>query len=640
MSYRCTMERKMPTSRRAFTSAAAFLAAAAASVCLLSGCQSALQPEHDQRLGSRYTESLLVRAVMDANFLDHAVSPTVDRGVHEHTNDARVDVGTMAVDPGAGDPTPPAVAHKGKYPAGIPDEFTWTDRIAGLLGGQLNTPEGNFNVSLQECLARAMKHNLDIAVESFNPAIKDYQIIEAQAIFDPTLFGNHQFQNQDEPSILAASSRGINFDNTVGIRETLPSGGQVQISAGDNYFDLKPPIGSTFAASRGHSPFLNLSITHPLLRGFGANVTYANIYLAQRDRSISLATFRRRVITTCGDVEEAYHNLVLATAAVRIQEQLLADTDMTRKRVYDRIPIDADAVSYFQSVSAVESRRAELIRARATLRTASDKLKGLLNDKELDLQGNGLLVPTDRPTSNPMTYNVGEVIDTALRQRTELQEARLQVERADIVVDVTRNDLLPKADVTLSVQSNGNIYENDITNAFVSTINSAHWIDYNAVLKWEIPLGNSEAESRYLRRQTERRQALANLINSAQKVVLDVKTQLREVFASYEEIGARERARAATIRELAGLNQKETIQALSPEFLRLKLDAQQRLATAELAEIQALVNYNIAIARLEQAKGTLLEYNRIALNTEPPPSPINSMWLIGQSIEWKNPFQK
>jgi outer membrane protein TolC len=367
-----------------------------------------------------------------------------------------------------------------------------------------------------------MSHNLDIAVESYNPAIRDYQIIEAQAVFDPSFFGSHQFQNLDQPGNSGISSRGVNFSNQVGIRDILPSGGTIQFSVGDNYFDLKPPIGSTAADQRGHSPFVNLSLTHPLLRGAGANVTYANIYLAQRDRDISLATFRRRVITVCGDVEEAYHNLVLATTSVRILEQLLADTDATRRRVYDRLPIDADAVSYFQSVSAVESRRAELLRARSTLRTASDRLKGLINDPELDLRSNGLLVPTDRPTSSPVSYNVGEVIDIALRQRTELQEARLQVERADIVVDVTRNDLLPKADVTLSVQSNGGIYENDLANAFGSTINAAHFIDYVAGFKWEVPIGNREAESRYARRQVERRQALTNLINSAPLVRRDV----------------------------------------------------------------------------------------------------------------------
>ena len=49
----------------------------------------------------------------------------------------------------------------------------------------------------------------------------------------------------------------------------------------------------------------------------------------------------------------------------------------------------------------------------------------------------------------------------------------------------------------------------------------------------------------------------------------------------------------------------------------MKLDSQQRLANAELLEVQALVNYNLALMKLETAKGTLLEYNRIAIDRPP-----------------------
>jgi outer membrane protein TolC len=423
------------------------------------------------------------------------------------------------------------------------------------------------------------------------------------------------------------------------MRQLLPTGGTVQFSAGDNYADYDAAPGFGGPTLHGHVPFLNLALAHPLLRGAGTDVTYANIYLAQRDYSISLAQFKRQVINICANVEEAYHNLVLTTATVRIQEQLLADTDATRKRVWDRKDIDVDAVQYNQSLSAVESRKAELILARSAQRSASDRLKSLINDRELDLRANTLLVPSDRPSTEAVTYNVAEVIDTALRQRTEVQEARLQIEKTDIIVKATASDLLPKLDLNAAVQSNGGYYENDVANAFYSTVNSARYIDYSAGLKFEMPFGNREAEARYQRRLLERRQALTGLLNTAQKVVVDVKLNLREVYKSYEEIGARESARVATARELNGLIKKENIVQLTPEFLRLKLDAQLRLALAEIAEIQAMVNYNIAISKLEQSKGTLLEYNHIAINTKPTETPMQKLWLIGQSIEWQNPFE-
>ena len=43
----------------------------------------------------------------------------------------------------------------------------------------------------------------------------------------------------------------------------------------------------------------------------------------------------------------------------------------------------------------------------------------------------------------------------------------------------------------------------------------------------------------------------------------------------------------------------------------LKLSTQQRLANAEIQEIQALTDYNTAIARFFQIIGTLLDHNGI-----------------------------
>ena len=601
---------------------ATLLAGVVSSAAFLVGCESALTKDPDDHGYGQYSASLVARAVTDPKFMNQAVAnPTVNKGVHEF---ARVD--SAGPTTGGGATTESAIVPADSNAQAF-------DMTAGLKNSQLNASEAPINLALQDAIARAMRNNLDIKVEAYNPAIKEAQIIEAQAIFDPVLFGNHQWTNTDSMNTgpAAGALRGTLATNQFGVRDLLPTGGTITGAAGINYYDINPPIGSFSTASSGWNPNLTINLAQPLLRGFGSNVNNANIYLAQRDRRISLATFRRKVISTVGDIEEAYQNLVLATTSIAVQERLLRETEATRKKVKEREKIDADQVSVSQAIAAVEQRRADLIRARSQLRSTSDRLKALINDPELDLRGNGLLVPTDRPTTEPMVYNVAEEIDIALRQRTELQEARLQVERADIVVDVARNDLLPKADVTLGITGNGTP-DNSLEQAFSTTFNSNKFIDYAAGFKWEIPFGNREAGARYYRRKLERRQALTNLVSQAQKVVLDVKLQLREVLTTYEEIGARESARAAAGRELRALTDQEEIVKLSPEFLRLKLDAQQRLANAELTEIQSMVTYNVAIARLEQAKGTLLEYNRIAVNVEPPPQDPRRSWLNGESI--------
>ena len=50
---------------------------------------------------------------------------------------------------------------------------------------------------------------------------------------------------------------------------------------------------------------------------------------------------------------------------------------------------------------------------------------------------------------------------------------------------------------------------------------------------------------------------------------------------------------------------------LTPEFLLLKLQAQETLAIAQRSEIAAVVDFNTALATLAQATGTVLEMHQI-----------------------------
>jgi outer membrane protein TolC len=248
-------------------------------------------------------------------------------------------------------------------------------------------------------------------------------------------------------------------------------------------------------------------------------------------------------------------------------------------------------------------------------RDQSDKLKALINDPDLDINSNILINPTDQPISDPVAYETLDCIETALRQRPELQQARLQLERADIVIRVARNALLPQVDLTLALQANG--LDHGFDQSYVRTVDPMNHLDATVGIKFEIPIGNRDAEYKLKQHEAERNQAITNLVQGAQQVVQDVKAQLREVYSSYEEIAYRDRVRVAAANEFQGIIDLENIRPRTPEFLQLKLDSQARLAQAEQQLIQSIVNYNLAIMRLEQAKGTLLEFDRISLDKAP-----------------------
>jgi hypothetical protein len=65
----------------------------------------------------------------------------------------------------------------------------------------------------------------------------------------------------------------------------------------------------------------------------------------------------------------------------------------------------------------------------------------------------------------------------------------------------------------------------------------------------------------------------------------------------------------------------ELLQGYTSELLDLWFQRQESLARAEQAEVGALVNYNISIARLHAAMGTALDRNRIVFVVPDGPLP-------------------
>ncbi len=565
----------------------------------LVSCQSALRPSDTSFNPDSYFESLIARETSAPSGNNFAAPVAYSAAGAPPL--ARVD------DPGPATTTAISATQPSIAKASL----------IGLPSANLKLDEPVVGLSLQDAIARAVKHSLAIKLESYNPAIKESQLIQAEAAFDATFFGSSQWTSNDDPLATTVLTNGQTWQNQIGVKQNLPSGAQVQANTSLTYHDIDSrgltPL--TPAGPNTYTAAIGIQVTQPLLKGFGSAVNEAPIYIAQRDQRISLSAFKQQVIKTVSDVEDAYLNLILARTTVEVRERLVVSSEQTYNLIVQRSDLDATKASINQALSALESRRADLHDSQRDLRDASDKLKQLMNDPALDINGNALINPTDKPIQEPFTYNVPDCIRTALLQRPEMQQARLQIEQADIRLTVAKNDLLPQLDLSLSAQANG--LDNNFDRAFTSTVDPMNSIDFAAGIKFSIPIGNRAAEGENVQRQLERKQLIEALMNDSTQVVLDVKQELRAVFSSYDEIAIRDRVRVAAAKYFEGIIEIEDIRPRTPEFLQLKLDSQQQLAQAEEALIQSIINYNLAIMGLERAKGTLLEFDQISLERPP-----------------------
>ena len=472
-------------------------------------------------------------------------------------------------------------------------------------------------LTLQEAVHRAVANSIDVRVAGYQAAIDEQRVLEAAARFDPRLFASYQylreFSQNNLPFTLTPGA--INAGTgEAGIKQALTTGGQIQLSdkVVRNSFDTVNsntfPSPTTTSQTLWDNQFV-LQITQPLLQNQGTQVNLARIFVARNDQRISELDARDKLEKVLQQLEETYWKLARAQSDVRIQEQLLAQTETTLDIVIKRQRSDTSRREVYLVVSFRQQREAELGVARSLVEDLSDQLKRLMGDPDLPIASPTLIEAVDRPSVEPLHYAVADQIETALQNRLELQQQKLRIASADRIIGAARNNMLPKLDLAASLGIEG--IDSDLDSAFNSQF-KGDFVNYALGIQFEVPIGNREARSIYRRTQLSYQEAIDGYRQIAQQVALDVKMAQRAVETAWTQIIARRMTRFAAENALNSIEQRERAgEALTYSWVQFKLDRQSALADAMRQENEAIASYNTSVSDLEKAKGTLLRYNNV-----------------------------
>ena len=491
-----------------------------------------------------------------------------------------------------------------------------TVRTAPPTTGPALAEDPVIRMPLQEVMQRAVANNLDVRVAGFGPAIESTRVVEAEARYDPTFFVNSQYQSndRDQAAQFTSTDEADVWTTQVGIRQNLPSGGQAELR-NDFVRTRDRNDNSFFNPNPFYTSDLLLQVTQPILRDFGNEINRARILISRNNQRISLLDFRQQLEETAAEIEQTYWGLVEAERNVRINERLLDETLRTAEVLWRRRGQDVTRVQLSQANASVEERRVALIGFKAQVRDLSDRLKRLMNDPDVPVASATLILPGTPPVLEPVRFDLGDQINTALEHRLELGQQQLRVDSARIAADVAKNNLLPQLNIVGSVSVNG--LDDTANKAFSSELEFEN-IGWAIGFQFEIPIGNRAARATNQRARLQQQQAITQYANLIEQVALDVRTAMRDVDTRWDQIIASRQSRFAQEDALIALQQREDAgEQLTPTFVQLKLDQQERFARAASQEAQAVSNYNNALAVLERSKGTLLRYNNILMEEGP-----------------------
>lgn len=496
--------------------------------------------------------------------------------------------------------------------------------------GRSVSPGEIVRMPLREVMQRAAANNAEVRVSAYDPAINATKVIENEAHYDPIFFTNVKWDKQfdrtpgtvipnpnnptSSQNILITVENNDIYTIESGVKEYLPSGGQISLSY-QTVESRYNPI--RYVLNNYWDNELKLQLTQPLLRDFGYEVNWARVTIAKNDQRVSMLDFRKALEDNTNELEKDYWNLYEAQREVEIQENLLRQTRDLANLLWQQSIIGGKAthVEASQGIAAVYSREAVLAQAKAHVLDISDDIKRRMGDPEFAVAGPIEILPADPPIEEPVIFDLKDQVDTALLNRLELGQQQIRMNSAEVARQVAINGLYPKLDLVASASVQG--LSNTFGNAFSDQFDKGHGI-YSLGLQLEVPLGNREARAIYQRALLQQLQAQASYKNIRDQIMEDVSQAVRDVNTTWIEL---QKARQSRFRQedvLTGFEQRRAsgVQVLDPQFVQLELDQQERLAEAERIEAQSLANYNIALAKLEKAKGTILRYNNIIMQQD------------------------
>ena len=482
-------------------------------------------------------------------------------------------------------------------------------------------------LSLDQVVELALRHNLQVRVSSLNPDLAEEEIRFARSRFDPVIAFNlpQQFNRSTQPttSVLGGAD--------VLTRESIVAGFNVSANTSFGLGWSFSGNASRLVTNNEFSTFnpqyntsVGLGIRQPLLRNFGRIANQQQLLVAQNDFSVSRYQFGQQLQQQIAQVIVAYWNLVSAFRNVDISEQslALAQEQLDRNNAMVRIGTLA-AVDVIQTEQQAADAELTLIQARIAQLNQQDQMKALLNLDLVLAEGWSVeIVPTDEPTTEAPEIDMDRAVAEALEKSPLIQLDRVNVLSRQIDLKAARNGVLPQLDLVGNVTLNGlggdqifrsgdffgsggvvEIQEGGLSDSFGQLL-SGDFRNWSLGLQVSFPVRNDAARAQHAQASIRETQARTQLQDRQVQVRLAVQQAARNVTGGVQQVNAAENALDLADRQYAAeLRRFEA--GISSTFQVLNF--QRQLTVARLRRLLSLIGLNVSIASLEFSKGTLLQ---------------------------------
>jgi outer membrane protein len=577
-------------------------------------------------------------------------------------------------------------------------DLTNSTRIDALLRA------GNLYLSLQDAIDLTLENNLDIAIQRYGPLEAQTDVQRAQA--GGALRGVSQSITQGPSSAagglsLNAFSNGsanINTSTTTGVNGVVSQLGTAipnydpvlsgiiswghsssPQSTGFLYgttslvtttklanFSVQEgfPTGATATLGFNNSnSFLNsgrpdlnplttgnltLTVSQPLLSGFGFAVNNRVIHQAKNSLKVQDYVFKQQVMATVANIVQLYWDLVSFNEQVKVTQQAMATSQKLYEDNKKQVEIGTLAqIAIIQAEAEVATREQDVTVALTNVLQQETIIKNVLsrNGVASPAVQEAHIIPLDKirvPGTEPIEP-VQDMVSRAFADRPELFESRLNIDNSKLSILGDKSALLPQVNAFVTMTNNaqagpisnlaplpGNFRAPDPFfvggyGSLLSQVFGRNFPDYRVGVQLTIPLRNRAAEADYVRDTMTMRQSELQL----QKQVNQIRVDVQNAAISLQQARVRyQAANKSRILEEQTLDAEQKKYALGASTIYNVIQIQRDLVTAQGNEVTAESNYIKARANLDFVTGQILAVNKIDMDeaykgqVTRPPSPI------------------
>jgi outer membrane protein TolC len=497
------------------------------------------------------------------------------------------------------------------------------DPAPQLPPAQVSTPavaQGpQVQITSDDAVRMALENNLGIRAERLSPQVQAFLLRQTQAQYAPTLISAFTKNSSTTPPEDFLTGSGTALTNA-GLRTNAGLAQQLKWGGGRYQLTLDGARNTTSNAGSVYNPRLssnlNASYTQPLLRNFSIDTTRQQLLVGQKEQEIVDIQLQQQLTQTARTVRSAYYDLIGAIGQLQVAQKSLDLANESLKNNQRRVEVGTMAPIDIVEAQAEVSRNEEaVIINEAQIKGLEDVLRTLIMNPSQPDFWTAQIVPSEQPALTSQAVDVDAAIANALQHRTDLAQARKQMDQTDITLKYVRNQKLPAVDLTTNynvIGLGGTQYAFNYAAGIIpapvigqtqrSFSEALRDVFGNNFRTWSVqlnvsyPIGTSVADAALAQTRLQREQQVTTLKALELQVTASVRDAGRQVDTSLKRVDATRKAREFAERRYQAEQKRMTV-GLSTTFQLFQ--AQRDLASQQLAELNAIIAYNRALVNFE-----------------------------------------